>query len=137
MLISSLCEVNMLRMENAQVDSQPVGTIEGQPNTGIFFVKPLMRGESMTLLEVRVRAGVASPVHSHSHESLIYVVSGRLKTIIDNETFVLGPGDVCRHPCAVAHRVEALEDAVFVEVKSPPIELQQVFGLAAASGEAL
>jgi quercetin dioxygenase-like cupin family protein len=136
MLISSLCEVNMLHMENAQVDSQPVGTIEGQPNTGTFFVKPLMRGESMALLEVRVRAGVASSVHMHSHESLIYVVSGRLKTIINNETFVLGPGDVCRHPSAVGHRVEALEDAVFVEVKSPPIELHQVFGLAAASGEA-
>ncbi len=126
----------MLHIENAQVDSQPVGTIEGQPNTGTFFVKPLMRGESMTLLEIRVRAGVASPIHTHSHESLIYVVSGRLKTIINNETFVLGPGDVCRHPCAVGHRVEAIEDAVFVEVKSPPIELHQVFGLAAASGEA-
>ena len=126
----------MLHIENAQVDSQPVGTIEGQPSTGTFFVKPLMRGERMTLLEIRVRAGVASPIHTHSHESLIYVVSGRLKTIINNETFVLGPGDVCRHPCAVGHRVEALEDTIFVEVKSPPIELRQVFGLAAASGEA-
>jgi quercetin dioxygenase-like cupin family protein len=126
----------MLHVENAQVDSQPVGTIEGQPNAGTFFVKPLMRGESMTLLEVRVRAGVRSLIHTHSHESLIYVVSGRLKTIINIETFVLGPGDVCRHPCAVGHRVEALEDTIFVEIKSPPIELRQVFGLAAASGEA-
>ena len=118
----------MLYVENAQLESQPVRTIEGQPNTGTFFVKPLMRGESMALLEIRVRAGAASLFHAHSHESLIYVVSGRLKTIINNETFVLGPGDVCRHPCAVGHRVEALEDSVFVEVKSPPIELRQVFG---------
>lgn len=125
----------MLHIENAQVDRQPVGTIEGQPNTGIFFVKPLMRGESMVLLEVHVKAGVASLIHSHAHESLVYVVSGRLKTIINNETFVLGPGDVCRHPRAVGHRVEALEDTIFVEVKSPPIELRQVFGLAAASDE--
>ena len=123
----------MLHIENAQVDSQPVGTIEGQPNTGIFFVKPLMRGDSMALLEVRVRAGAASLIHTHSHESLVYVVSGRLKTIINNETFILGPGDVCRHPRAVGHRVEALEDTIFVEVKSPPVELGQVFGPAAAS----
>jgi quercetin dioxygenase-like cupin family protein len=120
--------VNMLYIENAQVDSQAVGTIEGQPNTGTFFVKPLMRGECMALLEVRVRAGVASTIHTHSHESLIYVVSGRLKTIVNDETFLLGPGDVCRHPRAVGHRVEALEDTIFVEVKSPPIELSQVFG---------
>ena len=123
----------MLHIENAQVDSQPVGTIEGQPNTGIFFVKPLMRGDSMALLEVRLRAGAASLTHMHSHESLVYVVSGRLKTIINNETFILGPGDVCRHPRAVGHRVEALEDTIFVEVKSPPVELGQVFGPAAAS----
>jgi quercetin dioxygenase-like cupin family protein len=126
----------MRHIENAQVDSQAVSVIEGQPNTGIFFVKPLIGGANMALLEVRVRAGAASSMHAHSHESLIYVVSGRLKTIIDNETFVLGPGDVCRHPCAVGHLVEALEDTTFVEVKSPPIELHQVFGIAAAPGEA-
>ena len=122
----------MLHVENAQVDSQAVGTIEGRPNTGTFFVKPLMHGESMALLEIRVRAGVASPMHSHSHESLIYVISGRLKTIVDNETFILGPGDVCRHPRAVGHWVEALEDTLFVEIKSPPIDLRQVFGLGTA-----
>jgi len=125
----------MRHVENAQVESQPVGTIEGQPNTGIFLVKPLIAGENMALLEVRVRTGEASSMHAHSHESLIYVVSGRLKTIIDNETFVLGPGDACRHPCAVGHRVEALEDTIFVEVKSPPIELRQIFGIGAASAE--
>jgi quercetin dioxygenase-like cupin family protein len=123
----------MLHIENAQVDSQPVDTIEGERNTGTFFVKPLMRGESMALLEIRVRAGVASCTHTHSHESLIYVVSGRIKTVVNDETFVLGPGDVCRHPPAVGHRVEALEDTLFVEVKSPSIEVRQIFGLAAAS----
>ena len=123
----------MLHIENARIDSQPVATIEGQPNTGIFLVKPLIRGESMALLEVRVRAGAASVIHTHSHESLVYVVSGRLKTIINDETFVLGPGDVCRHPRAASHRVEALEDTLFVEVKSPPIEFREVFGPVAAS----
>jgi quercetin dioxygenase-like cupin family protein len=118
----------MLHIENAQVDSQPVATIEGRPNTGLFFVKPLMRGESMALIEVRVQAGAASLIHTHSHESLVYVVTGRLKTTINNETFVLGPGDVCRHPRGAGHRVEALEDSIFVEVKSPPIEFRQVFG---------
>ena len=126
----------MLRVENARVDSQPVGAIEGQPNTGTFFVKPLMRGESMVLLEIRVQAGAASPIHAHSHESLIYVVSGSLKTIVNDEAFVLGPGDVCRHPRGVGHRVEALEDSIFVEIKSSPMELRQIFGLATASDEA-
>jgi quercetin dioxygenase-like cupin family protein len=82
----------------------------------------------MALLEVRMRAGVASSLHTHAHESVLYVVSGRLRTTVNNEIFVLGPGDVCRHPRDASHRVEALEDTVFVEVKSPAIEFGQVFG---------
>jgi hypothetical protein len=50
----------MLYIENDRVESQPVGTIEGRPNTGTVFVKPLIRGDNMALLEVRMRAGVAS-----------------------------------------------------------------------------
>ena len=118
----------MLYMENDQIESQPVGTIEGRPNIGTVFVKPLMQGDSMALLEVRMRAGVASSLHAHAHESLLYVVSGRLRTTVSNEIFVLGPGDVCRHPRDASHRVEALEDTVFVEVKSPAIEFGGVFG---------
>ena len=118
----------MLYIENEQVESQPVSAIEGRPNTGTVFVKPLMRGESMALLEVRMLAGVASSLHMHAHESLLYVVSGSLRTTVNEETFVLGPGDACRHPRDASHRVEALEDTVFVEVKSPPIEFGRVFG---------
>lgn len=123
----------MLHIENSRIETQPVTTIEGQPNTGTVFVKPLLRGESMALLEVRMQKGVASSLHAHSHESVLYVVSGKLKTIVNKETFALGPGDVCRHPLGATHRVEALEDTVFVEVKSPPIEFGRVFGSAAAS----
>jgi quercetin dioxygenase-like cupin family protein len=33
------------------------------------------------------------------------------------------PGDVCRHPKGVLHGVEALEDSVIVECKSPPPDI--------------
>ena len=88
----------MLHAENAQVDSQPVHAIEGEPNNGTVFVKPLMDGEHMALLEVHMRAGVSSSLHAHAHESVLYVVSGKLTTVVNDETFVLAPGDVCRHP---------------------------------------
>ena len=56
----------MLHTENARVETQATDSIEGRRNTGTFLVKPLMRGNSMTLLEVRVRAGAGSPIHMHS-----------------------------------------------------------------------
>lgn len=118
----------MVYVENRCVPAQPTGSIEGQPGVGTFFVKPLTRGEQMALLEVRVRAGATSAAHAHSHESLICVVSGKLSTTIGSETFVLGPGDVCRHAALVAHRIEALEDTTFVEIKSPPPDLHETLG---------
>ncbi len=121
----------MLHAQNAWVETHPVTAIEGQPNTGTMFVKPLLGGETMALIEVRLHAGVSSSLHAHGHESLLYVVSGRLKTVVNDETFVLGPGDVCRHPVGATHRVEALEDTVFVEVKSPPIDFHRIFDASA------
>ena len=120
----------MLHVENKHVSPQSVRSIEGGQTAGPFFVKSLMHGESMTLLEVRMQAGVASPVHAHAHESVIYVVNGKLSTTIGIETFVLGSGDVCRHPCGVGHSVAALQETVFIEIKSPPPELKTVLGVA-------
>jgi quercetin dioxygenase-like cupin family protein len=122
----------MLHIENTKAASRPVTTIEGRPNTGTVYVKPLLQGDTLALLEVRMQKGVSSSLHAHGHESLLYVVSGKLRTVIDSETFVLAPGDACRHPQGATHRVEALEDTVFVEVKSPPIEFGRVFGSAAS-----
>ncbi len=48
----------MIHVEGARVRARPVAGVEGQPNGGTFFVKALLRGEALTLLEVRVPAGV-------------------------------------------------------------------------------
>lgn len=119
----------MLYSKSEAVDAQAVTNIEGKPASGTFVVKPMLSGEKVSLLEVRVRRGTASSMHAHSHESLIYVVSGALKTIIEERQYVLGPGDVCRHPEQVMHCVEALEDTVFVEVKSPIPALSETLGI--------
>jgi quercetin dioxygenase-like cupin family protein len=116
----------MLHVKNARIASQAVASIEGRRSKGIFYVKQLIQSQQMALLEVRVGSGVASAPHAHSHESLSYVISGKLRTSIGDDAFELGPGDVCRHPSGVSHTVEALQDSVFVEVKSPPT-LQHVF----------
>ena len=82
----------------------------------------------MTILELHYQAGAKAPLHTHTHESLIYVVSGRIKTWIGDDVFVLGPGDVARHPAGVLHTVEALEESTIVEVKSPAPDITTFIG---------
>jgi quercetin dioxygenase-like cupin family protein len=119
----------MLCFKSESVDAHAVTSIEGQPTSGTFLVKPMLSTEKVSLLEVRVRRGTVSSMHAHSHESIIYVVSGALKTIIGEREYILGAGDACRHPEQVMHSVEALEDTVFVEVKSPIPELSATLGI--------
>jgi quercetin dioxygenase-like cupin family protein len=97
-----------------------VSTLEGKPiQGGELLVTPLVLGHEMVLLEIHYPAGVSTPLHCHTHESVIYVLRGKLRSTIEEQVFVLGPGDVCRHPKGVMHAVEALEDSVILECKSP------------------
>jgi len=119
----------MIFARNADTSALPIKSIEGIAMAGTLWIKPLIQGEQMSLMEMRVLARVVAPPHAHDHESLIYVVHGLLKTVVGDESFVLGPGDVCRHPRNVSHFIEALEDSTFVEIKSPAPELTRLYGM--------
>ena len=95
---------------------------------GQLLLKPLLKGDQMTMLELHFQAGAKSPVHTHTHESLIYVVSGRVKTWIGDQVYVLGPGDAARHPKGVQHTVEALVESTVLEIKSPAPDIAHFLG---------
>ena len=118
----------MIFAKNADAIVIAIKSIEGMAMARTLLIKPLIRGEQMTLVETQVLAGVAAPPHAHDHESLIYVVRGLLKTVVGDESFVLGPGDGCRHPRNVSHFIEALEDSTFIEIKSPAPDLTSLYG---------
>ena len=120
----------MISAKNAEVSAMRVSAVEGQPTYGgELVVKPLIGGETMTFLEIRYAAGVGAPLHTHSHESIAYVVRGKVKSTVGNEVFIMGPGDVCRHPKGVPHGLEAIEDSLVVEIKSPAPDLGAFFAI--------
>jgi quercetin dioxygenase-like cupin family protein len=57
------------------------------------------------------------------------VVKGKVKSTVGSEEFIMGPGDVCRHPEGVLHGLEAIEDSVVVEIKSPAPEIGAFFAM--------
>lgn len=118
----------MILSKNSDVKGLVVKSIEGKPMNGDLLVKPLIKGDEMTLLEIHYEPGVGAPLHVHSHESLAYVVKGKVKMTVGKEVYILGPGDVCRHPQGVPHAVEALEKATVIEVKSPAPDIANFLG---------
>ena len=123
-------EVNVIKSRNADVEAMAVSAVEGKPlYGGDMLVKPLIKGDEMTFLEIHYVAGVGAPLHTHTHESIAYVVKGKVKSTVGSEEFIMGPGDVCRHPKGVLHGLEAIEDSVVVEIKSPAPEIGAFFAM--------
>ena len=117
-----------LYSRSAEVKADRVSAVEGVPTTGgDLLVKRLMEGAEMTALEIFYGKGVATGLHSHAHESVVHVLKGRLKCVVADKELVAVAGDTCRHPTGVMHSVEALEDSVILEIKSPRPELAAFF----------
>ena len=68
----------MIKSRNADVEAVAVSAVEGKPvYNGVMLVKPLIKGDEMTFLEMHYTAGVGAPLHTHTHESIAYVEIGR------------------------------------------------------------
>ena len=111
-------------VRGAEVAAQPVTTLEGLEETGSagsLAIKALLNSEHMLFMEAQRSKGLIDVEHSHpDHDSICYLVRGRMRVVIDGEEFIAEPGDCWIHPAGVLHYHETLEDSVQVEVKSPP-----------------
>lgn len=98
-----------------------IGAVEGNREGGELLVRVLQVGTDILMLEVKRKQGQLDPPHKHDdHESCGYLISGRMKLVIDGKEFIAEPGSSWRHPVGVIHSSEALTDCHQIEVKSPP-----------------
>ena len=78
----------MIKSRNADVEAVVVSGVEGKPMYGgNMLVKPLIKGDEMTFLEIHYVAGVGAPLHAHTHELIAYVVKGKVKSTVGSEEF--------------------------------------------------
>ena len=68
------------------------------------------RGENVLMVMNWLEPGMETNPHSHPFEQLAYIVSGRMKFVIGEETFEAGPGSVIRIPPDVEHYGEPIGD---------------------------
>jgi len=88
---------------------------------GVKFIS-LVNGNKTHMTEFRLEKGSTIPLHSHPQEQTGYLVSGRLKFTVSNETIEAQPGDAWNLDSDIEHGVEVLEDSLVIEIFSPPRE---------------
>ncbi len=79
-------------------------------------------GERTMLCEVELAKGSVVPLHTHPHEQIGYLASGRISFRIGDEERVLAAGDSWLVPGGAPHVVTTLEDSVAIDIFSPPRE---------------
>ena len=84
--------------------------------------RTLNEGERMMLIEVILDQGAVVPLHSHPHEQIGYLASGRLLWELGDESRELSAGDSWLVPSNVPHQVTALDPSVAIDIFSPPRE---------------
>jgi quercetin dioxygenase-like cupin family protein len=94
--------------------SQPV------PALPVITRRTLVHGTSMMLVEFALQAGAILPQHSHPHEQAGYLVSGKIRLTLANETRDLNPGDSYYAPANVPHGATALQDSLVIDAFHPP-----------------
>jgi quercetin dioxygenase-like cupin family protein len=112
--------VNRLFMHGADAPVIEMRTLEGSPLPIPLEIRELLWGDKAVLVEMSAPAGFKAQPHAHEHESLVYVLSGRIRATVGEETHELGPGDAVLHPVGFSHQIEALVDTHWIEIKAPP-----------------
>ncbi|MDA0564237.1 cupin domain-containing protein [Streptomonospora sp. S1-112] len=79
----------------------------------------LAHNENLMLVEHVMEEGSVFPRHSHPHEQLAYLVSGRIRVVAGDRSFEAGPGDSFVVRGGVEHQVWALERSVALDVFTP------------------
>jgi quercetin dioxygenase-like cupin family protein len=75
--------------------------------------------ENNTIGLVNIEKGALLPAHSHFHEQITQVISGKLQMTIDGQTQILESDSITLIPSNTTHSAFALTDCVVIDTFYP------------------
>lgn len=79
-------------------------------------------GDKLMLVEVHFEKDAEGSLHSHPHEQVVYLMSGKVRFTRGEETFEVAAGQNVVVPSGTKHGLVALEESLLLDVFSPPRE---------------
>ncbi|GGN22831.1 MULTISPECIES: cupin domain-containing protein [Marinomonas] len=81
--------------------------------------KIMAYSDNIMTVEVHFEKDAIGPLHSHPHEQLTYVLSGKFEFTIGDETKIVGPGDTLYKKPNVLHGCRCLEPGTLLDNFTP------------------
>jgi unsaturated pyranuronate lyase len=75
--------------------------------------------ENLMCVEVHFEAGTNAALHSHPHEQITYVISGRFEFTVGDETYTVSAGDSLYKQPNIIHGATCLEAGTLLDVFTP------------------
>jgi quercetin dioxygenase-like cupin family protein len=85
-----------------------------------LLLRQYVVGTNVMLARIFLKKGSLVPLHSHPNEQLSYVLEGVLRFWMDDQEVIVKAGEVLLIPGNVRHKVEALQDALSLDIFDPP-----------------
>jgi len=82
--------------------------------------RQVVHTDRLTVARILLRRGAVVPEHAHEHEQVANVLEGRVRFRIGGQERVVSATESVVVPSGVPHSVEALADAVVLDVFAPP-----------------
>ena len=114
-------DCDQLFVPSSTRESRPLVPNYSLNEDGVDSVKVLMATPNLIVFEAFRPKGAVDRMHMHvDHHSVAYQKMGRVRMMIDSETYIVEAGDTYRHPIGVKHQHEALQDSIRIEFKFYP-----------------
>ena len=82
-------------------------------------VKTICYGKDTLMTEFVLEKNAQLTEHQHEHEQTGYLVSGKIRLFIGEDSKELHPGDSWNIASNIKHKADIIEDSVAIEVFSP------------------
>lgn len=75
--------------------------------------------DNVMCVEVHFETGTVAALHSHRHEQITYVISGRFEFTVGDRTYVVSAGDSLYKQPHIVHGATCLEAGTLLDIFTP------------------
>ena len=75
--------------------------------------------DNLMCVEVHFDTGTVAALHSHPHEQITYVISGKYEFTVGDKTYVVSAGDSLYKQPNIEHRATCLEAGTLLDIFTP------------------
>ncbi len=75
--------------------------------------------DNLMCVEAHFEKGTVAALHSHPHEQITYVISGRFEFVVGDETYIVSAGDSLYKQPNIVHGATCLEAGTLLDLFTP------------------